>query len=31
MTAMSRTYVKVAVVWVATLVALYFFQAYFTR
>jgi len=30
MTAMSRTYVKVAVVWVATLVALYFFQAYFT-
>jgi hypothetical protein len=31
MTAMSRTYIKVVVVWVATLAALYGFQAYFTR
>jgi hypothetical protein len=30
MTAMSRTYVKVAVVWAVTLAALYAFQAYFT-
>jgi hypothetical protein len=29
-TAMSRTYIKVAAVWVATLAALYAFQAYFT-
>lgn len=31
MTAMSRTYVKVTVVWAVTLAALYLFQAYFTR
>jgi hypothetical protein len=31
MTAMSRTYIKVAVVWAATLAALYGFQVYFTR
>jgi hypothetical protein len=30
-TVMSRTYIKVAVVWVITLAALYTFQAYFTR
>ena len=30
MTAMSRTYLKVTVVWVATLAVLYVFQAYFT-
>jgi hypothetical protein len=30
-TAMSRTYVKVTVVWAVTLAALYLFQAYFTR
>jgi hypothetical protein len=31
MTAMSRTYLRVAVVWVMTLAALYAFQVYFTR
>ncbi len=31
MTAMGKTYIKVTVVWVATLAALYLFQAYFTR
>ena len=31
MTVMSRTYIKVAVVWVITLAALYTFQVYFTR
>ena len=31
MTAMQRTYVKVVIVWVATLAALYVFQLYFTR
>ena len=31
MTVMGRTYIKVAVVWVATLAGLYIFQAYFTR
>jgi len=31
MTTMSRTYIRVAVVWVFTLAALYFFQVYFTR
>ena len=31
MTAMSRTYIKVAVVWAITLLTLYAFQAYFTR
>jgi hypothetical protein len=30
-TAMSRTYLKVAVVWAVTLAALYMFQTYFTR
>jgi len=30
MTAMGRTYIKVAVVWVVTLAALYVFQAVFT-
>lgn len=30
MTAMSRTYIRVVVVWVITLAALYGFQAYFT-
>jgi len=30
-TAMSRTYIKVAVVWLVTLAALYAFQVYFTR
>jgi hypothetical protein len=30
-TPMSRTYIKVAVVWVVTLAALYAFQVYFTR
>jgi len=28
---MSRTYVRVTVVWVITLATLYAFQAYFTR
>ncbi len=31
MTAMGRTYIRVAVVWLLTLAALYCFQAYFTR
>jgi len=31
MTAMSRTYIRVVVVWVVTLAALYGFQVYFTR
>jgi hypothetical protein len=31
MTTMSRTYIRVAVVWVVTLAALYLFQFYFTR
>ena len=31
MTPMSRTYVRVVVVWVVTLSALYAFQWYFTR
>ena len=31
MTAMGKTYLKVAVVWVATLATLYAFQIYFTR
>ena len=30
-TAMGRTYIRVAVVWVITLAVLYLFQAYFTR
>lgn len=30
MTAMGRTYIKVTVVWVVTLAALYLFQAVFT-
>ena len=30
MTAMGRTYIRVAVVWALTLAGLYFFQAYFT-
>jgi hypothetical protein len=30
-TAMGRTYIRVAVVWVVTLAVLYLFQAYFTR
>ena len=31
MTAMGRTYIRVAVVWVVTLAVLYLFQEYFTR
>jgi hypothetical protein len=31
MTPMARTYVRVVVVWVVTLSALYAFQWYFTR
>jgi hypothetical protein len=31
MTSMPRTYVKVVIVWVVTLAALYVFQMYFTR
>ena len=31
MTSMARTYVRVVVVWVITLSALYAFQWYFTR
>jgi hypothetical protein len=31
MTAMQRTYVKVVVVWVVTLAALYAFQWYYTN
>jgi len=31
MTAMERTYVKVTIVWIVTLAALYAFQWYFTR
>lgn len=31
MTAMQRTYVRVVIVWVATLAALYAFQWYYTR
>ena len=31
MTAMQRTYVKVVIVWVATLAALYAFQWYYTN
>ena len=30
MTAMQRTYVKVVIVWVVTLAALYAFQRYYT-
>jgi hypothetical protein len=30
-TAMGRTYLRVAVVWVVTLAVLYLFQEYFTR
>lgn len=30
MTAMGRTYIKVTVVWVVTLAALYIFQAVYT-
>ena len=30
MTPMQRTYVKVVIVWVVTLAALYVFQMYFT-
>lgn len=30
MTAMQRTYVKVVIVWVLTLAALYAFQRYYT-
>jgi len=31
MTAMQRTYVRVVIVWVMTLAALYAFQWYYTR
>ena len=31
MTAMERTYVRVVIVWVVTLAALYAFQWYYTR
>ena len=31
MTPMQRTYVKVVIVWVITLAALYAFQLYYTR
>ena len=31
MTSMQRTYVKVVIVWVVTLAALYVFQWYYTR
>lgn len=31
MTSMQRTYVKVVIVWVFTLAALYAFQWYYTR
>jgi hypothetical protein len=31
MTPMSRTYVRVVIVWVVTLAGLYAFQWYFTR
>jgi hypothetical protein len=31
MTTMQRTYVKVVIVWVCTLAALYAFQWYYTR
>ena len=31
MTAMQRTYVKVVVVWIATLAALFAFQWFYTR
>jgi hypothetical protein len=31
MTPMQRTYVRVVIVWVVTLAALYAFQWYFTR
>jgi hypothetical protein len=31
MTSMQRTYVKVVIVWVVTLAALYAFQWYYTR
>jgi len=31
MTVMQRTYVKVTLVWVATLAALYVFQTFYTR
>ena len=31
MTAMGRTYIRVAVVWAVTLAVLYLFQTYFTR
>jgi hypothetical protein len=30
-TPMGKTYIKVTVVWVATLAVLYIFQAYFTQ
>jgi hypothetical protein len=31
MTVMQRTYIKVTIVWVVTLAALYLFQAFYTR
>jgi hypothetical protein len=31
MTTMQRTYVRVVIVWVVTLVALYAFQSFYTR
>ena len=31
MTTMQRTYVRVVIVWVITLVALYAFQSFYTR
>jgi hypothetical protein len=31
MTAMQRTYVKVVIVWIVTLVAVFAFQWYYTR
>ncbi len=31
MSAMRRNYIRVAIVWVITLAALYTFQSYFTR
>ena len=31
MTTMERTYVRVTIIWVATLAALYLFQTFYTR
>jgi len=31
MTSMQRTYVRVVIVWVVTLLALYAFQSFYTR